>query len=358
MKKYYASSSRSEKTGAGVAKRAYARGGFNSKGGITDGNRVPCGKGFKSGNGVSGGKGVKSGNGASGGKGFKSGNGASGGKGFKSGSGASGGTRSEDRCAFSAGGEGGKRFKPLEERVIYEDNHFIAINKLCGEIVQADKSGDTCLIDDLKAYLKRKYDKPGNVFLGLPHRLDRPTSGAVLFCKTTKALERINKMFKDGDVHKVYYAIVDKNLQNKEGRLEHYVVRNTKVNKSFAYKDLQTAHRFTDPQKAVLEYEEASRSERYVLLKIRLLTGRHHQIRAQLAACGVHIKGDLKYGAARSNPDGGISLHSGEIHFVHPVSGKTVDISASFPESDIWNVFSVKTGIKTDAEIAKSCEKA
>lgn len=308
MKKYYASSSRSEKTGAGVAKRAYARGGFNSKGGITDGNRVP------------------------------------GGKGVKSGSDASGGTRSEDRGAFSAGGEGGKRFKPLEERVIYEDNHFIAINKLCGEIVQADKSGDTCLIDDVKAYLKRKYDKPGNVFLGLPHRLDRPTSGAVLFCKTSKALERINKMFKDGDVHKVYYAIVDKNLQNKEGRLEHYVVRNTKMNKSFAYKDLQTALRFTDPQKAVLEYEEASRSERYVLLKIRLLTGRHHQIRAQLAACGVHIKGDLKYGAARSNPDGGISLHSGEIHFVHPVSGKTVDISASFPESDIWNVFFGKNG--------------
>ena len=239
----------------------------------------------------------------------------------------------------------------IQQRILYEDNHLIVVNKLCGEIVQADKSGDICLLDDIKLYLKKKYNKQGNVFLGLPHRLDRPTSGAVLFCKTSKSLERVNKMFKEGGIRKVYYAIVDGPLPQKEGRLEHYLVRNTKLNKSFAYKELNSKDpkadsffkdgRFKDAQKAILEYRVLSRSERYTLLEIHLLTGRHHQIRAQLSAMGVHIKGDLKYGAPRSNPDGGISLHSGEISFTHPVSGEKIEIVAPFPESDIWAVFRV-----------------
>ncbi len=247
----------------------------------------------------------------------------------------------------------------LDERILYEDNHLIVINKLPGEIVQADKTGDVCLIDCVKSYIKRKYNKPGNVFIGLPHRLDRPTSGCVVLCKTSKALERMNRSFRDGNVDKTYYAITDGELQGlsgeASGRLEHYLVRNEKLNKSFAYKDLKSAESAalkrsafmgksteTAAKKAVLEWCLAGRSERFFLYEIHLLTGRHHQIRAQLAASGVHIKGDLKYGAARSNPDGGISLHAGKISFPHPVGGGIVTVCAPFPLTDIWHVFGVR----------------
>lgn len=235
----------------------------------------------------------------------------------------------------------------LSSRVLYEDNHIIIINKLPGEIVQADKTGDRTLADDVKAYLKEKYNKPGNVFLGLPHRLDRPTSGIVVFARTDKALTRLNAMFRDNSMHKVYWAIVDKPLENKEGELRHYLYRDSNKNKSFAYKpDVLTGkepHVRGVPasalQEAKLKYKQLAVSERYVLLEIHLITGRHHQIRAQLAACGVHIKGDLKYGFARSNPDGGICLHSRSISFVHPVSALDINVVAPPPEDSLWNFF-------------------
>ncbi|MCR4676542.1 MAG: RluA family pseudouridine synthase [Sphaerochaetaceae bacterium] len=226
----------------------------------------------------------------------------------------------------------------LEERVLYEDNHLIIINKLPGEIVQKDKSGDRCLADDVKLYLKEKYNKPGNVYLGIPHRLDRPTSGIVIFCRTEKALIRMNDLFRKGDVDKVYWAVTDRGLDREEGRLVHYIIRNSEKNKSFAYISPRQG-----AQEARLEYTELARSERYTLLQIRLLTGRHHQIRAQLAACGVHIKGDLKYGFPRSNADGGICLHSRKCSFIHPVSGEKIEVSAPVPSScdPVWGYFRV-----------------
>lgn len=222
----------------------------------------------------------------------------------------------------------------LEDRILFEDNHLIVINKLPGEIVQGDKTGDVCLADDVKAYLKEKYNKPGNVFLGIPHRLDRPTSGIVIYCKTSKALERMNNLFREGKVDKYYWAITDNKMLEKDGRLEHYIVRNAEKNKSFAYKDSKP-----NSQKAVLEYRTLAASERYFLLEIKLITGRHHQIRAQLAACGVHIKGDLKYGFPRSNEDGGICLHSRCAVFEHPVTKDELKITAPVPESNIWHCF-------------------
>ena len=235
----------------------------------------------------------------------------------------------------------------IASRVLYEDNHIIIINKLPGEIVQGDKTGDRTLAEDVKAYLKEKYNKPGNVFLGLPHRLDRPTSGIVVFARTDKALGRLNNMFRDNSMHKVYWAIVDKPLEKKEGELRHFLYRDGNKNKSFAYKPDPVTGKAPSVkgipasafQEAKLTYKELSRSERYVLLEIHLITGRHHQIRAQLAACGVHIKGDLKYGFARSNPEGGISLHSRSISFVHPVSGLSVSVVADPPEDVLWDFF-------------------
>lgn len=235
----------------------------------------------------------------------------------------------------------------IASRVLYEDNHIIIINKLPGEIVQGDKTGDRTLAEEVKAYLKEKYNKPGNVFLGLPHRLDRPTSGIVVFARTDKALGRLNNMFRDNSMHKVYWAIVDKPLEKKEGELRHFLYRDGNKNKSFAYKPDPVTGKAPSVkgipasafQEAKLTYKELSRSERYVLLEIHLITGRHHQIRAQLAACGVHIKGDLKYGFARSNPDGGISLHSRSISFVHPVSGLSVSVVADPPEDVLWDFF-------------------
>jgi len=222
----------------------------------------------------------------------------------------------------------------IENRILYEDNHIIVINKLPGEIVQGDKTGDITLAEDVQSYLKEKYNKPGNVFIGIPHRLDRPTSGIVIYAKTSKALERLNEMFRTGAIEKHYWAVCDKPLADTEGRLEHYLVRDSSKNKSFAYSVQKK-----DSQKAVLEYKQIGLSERYVLLEINLITGRHHQIRAQLAACGVHIKGDLKYGFPRSNPDGGICLHSRYASFIHPVTKQKVEITAPVPEDRIWHIF-------------------
>lgn len=232
------------------------------------------------------------------------------------------------------------------DRVLYEDNHIIIVNKLPGEIVQADKTGDGTLLDSVKAYLKEKYNKPGNVFLGLPHRLDRPTSGVVVLAKTSKALERLNEMFRQGKVDKIYWAVVDKPMPSKTGTLEHYLYRDGDKNKSFAFNCKSDGScpnvrgvRSSDLKLARLEFEQIGQSDRYTLLSIRLLTGRHHQIRAQLAACDVHIKGDLKYGFPRSNPDGGICLHSREISFIHPVGGSLVHVVAPTPESGTWLLF-------------------
>ena len=221
-------------------------------------------------------------------------------------------------------------------QVLYEDNHIIAVSKTCHEIVQGDKTGDTPLSDIVKAYIKEKYQKPGEVFLGVTHRLDRPTTGVVLFARTSKALTRLNKMFQSHEqICKTYWAIVEKNdklLSDEEIRLEHYLWRNEKQNKSFVVKSGTK-----DAKRAVLSYKAIARGDRYTLLEINLETGRHHQIRCQLAAIGCPIKGDLKYGAKRSNPDGGISLHARKIEFVHPVSKQQLSIIAPVPDDALWH---------------------
>ena len=219
-------------------------------------------------------------------------------------------------------------------RVIYEDNHLIAVSKTCHEIVQGDKTGDEPLSEQVKLYLKEKYGKPGNVFCGVTHRLDRPVSGLVLLAKTSKALSRMNELFRTGEVHKVYWAIVKARPPEEEGELIHYIARNERLNKS-------TAHEKEVPnsKKAILRYRILSHSDNYYLLEIILLTGRHHQIRCQLAKIGCPIKGDLKYGFPRSNPDGGISLHSRKASFMHPISKEEITITAPVPESNLWKSF-------------------
>lgn len=209
--------------------------------------------------------------------------------------------------------------------VLYEDNHVIGINKRVGDIVQGDKTGDTPLSEHLKAYLKKKYNKPGEAYLGVVHRLDRPTTGVVLFAKTSKALSRLNAMFADkAQVQKTYWALVDAMPPATEGTLTHWLVRNEKQNKSVAHnKEVQQS------KKAVLHYKLLKSFDHYHLLEIDLITGRHHQIRAQLAAIGLHIKGDLKYGAKRSNPDGGICLHAYKLTFEHPVKKEIISIEAA-----------------------------
>lgn len=221
--------------------------------------------------------------------------------------------------------------------VLYEDNHIIAVSKTCHEIVQGDKTGDTPLSETVKAYIKEKYQKPGEVFLGVTHRLDRPTTGVVLFARTSKALTRLNEMFKSHDkIRKTYWAIVDSEAVRRYGyeamRLENYLLRNEKQNKSFVVKPGTKEAKF-----AALSYKVVAQSERYTLLEINLETGRHHQIRCQLAAIGCPIKGDLKYGAKRSNPDGGISLHARKIEFVHPVSKLPIAITAPVPNDTLWH---------------------
>lgn len=216
-------------------------------------------------------------------------------------------------------------------RVVYEDNHIIVVYKESGEIVQGDKTGDIPLSDIVKDYIKEKYQKPGNVFLGVVHRLDRPVSGLVVFARTSKALSRLNEMFRTGDVHKTYWAITKEQPAELEGRLEHWLVRNEKQNKSYAY-----TREKPGAKKAILEYKVIGRTDNYNLLEVRLLTGRHHQIRCQLAAMGCPIKGDLKYGARRSNPDGSISLLSRRVQFVHPVSKLLIDIVSPVPDDNLW----------------------
>lgn len=216
-------------------------------------------------------------------------------------------------------------------QVLYEDNHIIIVNKAAGEIVQGDKTGDKPLSEMVKEYLKVKYNKPGNVFCGVIHRLDRPTSGVVVFAKTSKALSRMNELFKKDEVGKIYWAIV-KNAPDKiEATLTHYLIKNERNNKSTAY-DVQKPN----TKKAVLHYKVINRSDNYYLLEVDLETGRHHQIRCQLAKVGSPIKGDLKYGAERSNPDGSISLHARGISFIHPVSKKEIEIIAPVPDDNLW----------------------
>ena len=216
-------------------------------------------------------------------------------------------------------------------QVVYEDNHIIIVAKESGEIVQGDKTGDRPLSELVKDYLKEKYQKPGNVFLGVVHRLDRPVSGLVVFARTSKALSRLNKMFAEGEVHKTYWAIVKDAPSEAEGTLTHWLVRNEQQNKSYAY-----ATEKPRSKKAILHYCVIGHSDRYSLLEVRLLTGRHHQIRCQLAAMGCPIRGDLKYGAPRSNPDGSISLLSRRVEFTHPVSGQTICVEAPLPADPLW----------------------
>ena len=216
--------------------------------------------------------------------------------------------------------------------VLYEDNHIIAVNKTCNEIVQGDKTGDTPLSDIVKAYIKEKYNKPGEVFLGVPHRLDRPTSGVVLFARTSKALTRLNEMFKSHEqIKKTYWAIVQGCPKQPEARLENWLIRNEAQNKSYIAKPGTK-----DAKQAVLSYKILVRGENYTLLEVNLETGRHHQIRCQLAAIGCPVKGDLKYGAKRSNPDGGICLHARQIEFIHPIKKEPVCIIAPVPEDSLW----------------------
>lgn len=241
--------------------------------------------------------------------------------------------------------------------VVYEDNHIIIVNKKAGEIVQGDKTGDRTLIDDVKAYIKEKYAKPGNVFLGTVHRLDRPVSGLVVYARTSKALTRLNKMFHDGDVHKTYHAIVP--LQPEGDRttpeairlassasgiasdgedckitLTHYLTRNECQNRAYAHKK-----EVPGSKRAVLDVRSLKRSERMQLVEVNLHTGRHHQIRCQLSTIGLPIRGDLKYGAPRSNPDGSICLHARHIEFVHPVSKSLINVTAPYPELSVWHLF-------------------
>lgn len=218
--------------------------------------------------------------------------------------------------------------------VVYEDNHIIVVNKTSSEIVQGDKSGDTPLSETVKQYLKEKYNKPGNVFIGVPHRLDRPVSGLVVLAKTGKALARLNEMFRNGEVKKTYWAIVKECPKETEGELVHYLVRNEKQNKSYAYdKEVKNS------KKAILHYKLIGHSQNYYLLEVDLKTGRHHQIRCQLAKMGCPIKGDLKYGSPRSNPDGSICLHARSVEFIHPVSKKQIALTAPVPEGNLWNGF-------------------
>lgn len=217
----------------------------------------------------------------------------------------------------------GGEFNDIAFRILYEDNHLLVFNKRSGEIVQADKTQDECLSEKLKAFIAKRDSKPGAVFLGVVHRLDRPVSGAVMFAKSSKALERVNKAFREGDMHKKYWALVCSRPQQPEAELKHYLTRNEKQNKTYA-----SLVPKRDAKEARLKYTLIKSTERYFLLEVELYTGRHHQIRCQLAAIGCVIKGDLKYGAPRSNPDGSICLHSRSIRFVHPVKKEEMTIEA------------------------------
>ena len=219
--------------------------------------------------------------------------------------------------------------------VVYEDNHIIIVNKQSGEIVQGDKTGDRPLSDIVKDYIKEKYQKPGAVFLGVVHRLDRPVSGLVVFARTSKALTRLNKMFAEGQVHKTYWAIVERGempeVRGEWRTLENWIVRNEQQNKSYAYD-----HEVPRSKHALLRYRTIGVGERYDLVEVQLMTGRHHQIRCQLSTMGCPIKGDLKYGAKRSNPDGSISLNAHRIEFIHPVSKEKICLESPLPDDNLW----------------------
>ncbi len=220
--------------------------------------------------------------------------------------------------------------------VVYEDNHIIVVNKTASEIVQGDKTGDTPLSETVKQYLKEKYNKPGNVYIGVAHRLDRPVSGLVVFAKTSKALTRLNEMFKNSEVKKTYWAVVKNTPRETEGVLTHFLTRNQQQNKSYAYdKEVPNS------KKAILHYKLIGKSQNYNLLEVDLKTGRHHQIRCQLAKMGCPIKGDLKYGSPRSNPDGSICLHARRVSFIHPVSKEKIELEAPLPEGNLWNGFEI-----------------
>lgn len=221
-------------------------------------------------------------------------------------------------------------------QVVYEDNHIIVVYKESGEIVQGDKTGDTPLSETVKAYIKEKYQKPGAVFLGVVHRLDRPVSGLVVFARTSKALSRLNEMFRKGEVHKTYWALVQPSgnpmTSNTFVTATHWLTRNEKQNKSYAYD-----REVPGSKKAVLRYRTIGQTERYQLVEVELLTGRHHQIRCQLSTLGMPIRGDLKYGAKRSNPDGSISLLSHHVEFIHPVSKQEIVLDSPLPDDKIWH---------------------
>lgn len=218
-------------------------------------------------------------------------------------------------------------------QVLYEDNHIIIVNKAASEIVQGDKTGDMPLSEMVKAYIKEKYAKPGAVFLGVVHRLDRPVSGVVVFARTSKALERLNAMFREGGrIQKTYWAIVKERPREPEGELVHYLVRNEQQNKSYAYSTERVG-----AKRSVLDYRLLASMDRYHLLEVTLRTGRHHQIRCQLAKMGSPIRGDLKYGSERSNPDGSICLHARRIRFEHPVSKVMIDVVAPVPDTPLWH---------------------
>ncbi|MCM4172986.1 RNA pseudouridine synthase [Arenibacter sp. TNZ] len=221
---------------------------------------------------------------------------------------------------------------PKNLQVLYEDNHLIAINKRAGDIVQGDKTGDTPLSEVVKQYIKTKHNKPGNVYLGVAHRLDRPTTGIVVFAKTSKALPRLNKLFAEKDAQKTYWAVVNKMPEKETDTLIHWLKRNTKQNKSYGHKN-----EVPESKKAILDYKVIKSLDRYFLLEIDLKTGRHHQIRAQLAAIGCAIKGDLKYGSDRSNKDGSIHLHARKLSFIHPVKKEILQLIAPPPEDSVWN---------------------
>ena len=220
----------------------------------------------------------------------------------------------------------------MEEQIVYEDNHLLVINKKVGQLVQGDKTGDESLLDSIKNYIKIRDDKPGNVFLGLVHRIDRPTSGLVIYAKTSKALSRLTQMVKTREIKKTYWAVVPKELIPQSQRLIHYLKKNEKNNKASVFTKVTEV-----AKESILTYHIIKTLDNYYLLEIDLETGRHHQIRAQLSKTGVPIKGDLKYGSPRSNPDGGINLHARKLEFVHPVTKENVEIVASVPQNDaIW----------------------
>jgi len=218
--------------------------------------------------------------------------------------------------------------------ILYEDNHIIIVNKRSSDLVQGDGTGDEPLDDVVRAYIKEKYKKPGDVFLGVVHRLDRPVSGCVVYARTSKALTRLSELFRTREVKKTYWAIVTDRPPSEEGTLSNWLKKNEKQNKSYVYSTEVKGSKLAE-----LSYRILGRSERYYLIEVDLQTGRHHQIRAQLAAAGCPIKGDLKYGAKRSNEGGGISLHSRRVSFVHPVKNEEISVEASLPGDRIWKLF-------------------